>query len=141
MRKVLQYVAIDQVELGGYLTYRELAQLVYELGGGSPTKAQLSAVARAARKLEQDFMVEIYAEASDQRTKVVGLSPWVRFATIIPRDVVAPSSASWYSTLKVRVAALRTLVEIGAITFSVGEETVTPHERPLIVDTHRSTVT
>lgn len=50
--------AIEKTEPEAGRTYRELAQIVYELGEGRPTKSQLSAVRRSVAGLVKDGRAE-----------------------------------------------------------------------------------
>jgi hypothetical protein len=137
MKTVLLAVCTAEEHLGGLPSYHTLAAGVYQTE--TPSRAQLSAVARAARRLEEDGFVEIYAWEDDLRRKFVGTSPWLYLACLLLHEAelgemeLDLETGSNFVTIKRAIELLQHMVEDGLIVCRAGEEPVVPGLRRLTV--------
>lgn len=136
MRWVLLGVVGLYEDAGGIGGYDLLAGIAYQTP--APTGAQLSAVARACRRLEQVDLVEIYAWEDDKRKKLVGPSPWLFLAlTLLAEHPEIASDSESDGFLAKLVETVRTLKEaaaLGLIDVVSDGEYLDPEVRRLTLD-------
>lgn len=131
---VMRRVLIVLAELGHdrrvVTSYDALATAIY--GIDNPTTSQKSAVARAARRLEQRGLVEIFTWEHNQRRRFVGLSPWVPPAAMVVSRW-GSETRPFVDKLAETVEVLKSLAEEDLFKVAEGNDPIDPTRRQLIV--------